>query len=242
MAGHSKYANIRHRKDAQDAKRSRIFSKLITEIGVAVRSGGPDATLNPRLRQALQNARDQNMPRDNIERAILRASGEGDSALRAVTFEGYAPHGVAIFVDAETDNNNRTVSAVRSRFNRHGGDLGVDGCLRFIFSRAGVFHLDVEGIDVDALTLSLIDLGLEDATVNGKTLTLLTALEGFHPVQSALAARSLAPTLARLERRPRTRQPVSAAEWATVSRLIEALVDCPDVRQVSHNARVDGLL
>ena len=138
MAGHSKWANIRHRKGAQDAKRGKVFTKIIKEISVAVKAGGgPDIDANPRLRAAVQSAKAQNMPKDNIERAIKKASGTGGDDYKETAFEGYGPDGVAVFVECATDNSNRTVANVRMHFGKNNGTLGKDGCLQFVFERKG---------------------------------------------------------------------------------------------------------
>ena len=160
MAGHSKWANIRHRKGAQDAKRGKIFTKLIKEITVAVKTGGgPDPDSNPRLRTAIQNAKGQNMPKDNIARAIKKASGAGGEDFKEGTFEGYGPDGVAVFVEVATDNVNRTVANVRMYFSKYNGSLGKDGCLNSS-SIEKVFEIPAEGIDEDELTMELIDVVL----------------------------------------------------------------------------------
>ena len=145
MAGHSKFANIKHRKGAQDLKRGKVFTKIQKEITVAVKTGGGgDPEMNPRLRLALANARGVNMPKDNIERAIKKAVGGQGENYTEVTFEGYGPDGTAVFVECATDNNTRTVSNIRSYFNKYGGSLGKDGCLEFIFTRKGKFHLSLK--------------------------------------------------------------------------------------------------
>ena len=162
MAGHSKWKNIQHRKGAQDIKRGKIFSKLIKEIMVAVKVGGADLDGNPRLRLAVQNAKGANMPKDTIERAIKKASGVGADNLIETTFEGYGPSGEAIFIECTTDNNTRTVSSIRSCFNKYGGSLGKDGCLQFIFERKGIFTLEGSIPDEENLTMALIDAGAEE--------------------------------------------------------------------------------
>ena len=186
MAGHSKWANIRHRKGAQDAKRGKIFTKLIKEITVAVKNGGPDAETNPRLRLALQNARGQNMPKDNIERAINKASGADGTQYEDVTFEGYGPDGIAVFVECATDNNTRTVGNVRSYFRKYGGNLGKDGCLEFVFDRKGIFSLDQGELDEDDFTMEMIDGGAEDVEFDDGLITVTTAMEDFGNWESLL--------------------------------------------------------
>ncbi|OFZ72335.1 MAG: transcriptional regulator, partial [Bdellovibrionales bacterium RIFOXYC2_FULL_39_8] len=167
MAGHSQFKNIQHRKNAQDAKKGKVFTKLIKEIAVAVREGGgPDIDSNPRLRTALQNARGANMPKDVFERAVKKAAGDGEAAMETINFEAYGPEGSAIMVEAATDNNTRTVANIRSYFNKHGGNLGKEGCLQFIFTRKGVFTLEkILKISEDDFMLEIIDSGAEDVEI-----------------------------------------------------------------------------
>lgn len=235
MAGHSKWANIRHRKGAQDAKRGKIFTKLIKEITVAVKNGGPDAETNPRLRLALQNARGQNMPKDNIERAIKKASGADADNFVEVTFEGYGPDGVAVFVESATDNNTRTVGNVRSYFRKCGGNLGKDGCLEFVFDRKGIFTIEAEGLDEDEFTLEMIDAGAEDVEVEDGVMTVTTAMEDFGAVQKKLHDMEVEPKEAGLQRIPTTSKEVNKETWETVSKLIDLLEDDDDVQKVYHN-------
>ena len=163
MAGHSKWANIKRRKGAQDAKRGKAFTKLIKELTVAAKNGGADPEANPRLRLAIQNAKGANMPKDNIERAINKGAGSDSEDYIDTTYEGYGSHGVAVFVETTTDNLNRTVSAVRAAFSKYGGSLGTNGSLEFIFDRKGVFTFpEPQGNDLDELTLELIDGGADE--------------------------------------------------------------------------------
>jgi YebC/PmpR family DNA-binding regulatory protein len=163
MSGHSKWANIKRRKGAQDAKRAKIFTKLIKELTVASREGGPDPAANPRLRLAVQNAKGANMPKDTMERAIKKGSGSDAEDYIELTYEGYAPHGVAVFVECTTDNLNRTVSNVRATFSKYGGNLGKKGEVEYMFNRKSVFILEApEGLDQDEFILELIDAGAED--------------------------------------------------------------------------------
>ena len=165
MAGHSKWANIKHRKAAQDKKRGKLFTRIIKEITIAARDGGADPDSNPGLRLAIQNAKGANMPKDTVERAIKKGAGGDGANLAEITFEGYASNGIAVFVEATTDNNNRTVASVRSVFNKYGGNLGTNGSLSFIFDRKGVFTINktaFEGKDIEELEMELIDGGLEE--------------------------------------------------------------------------------
>lgn len=242
MAGHSKWANIRHRKGAQDAKRGKIFSKLIKEITVAVKAGGPDADSNPRLRLALQNCRGQNMPKDNIERAIKKASGADGASYVEVTFEGYGVDGVAVFVECATDNNTRTVGNVRSYFRKFGGNLGKDGCLEFVFDRKGIFSIDLEEqseFDEDEFTMEMIDAGAEDVEIEEGIITVTTAMEDFGGVQKKLGELEIEPKEAGLQRLPTTTKEVNASSWETLSKLLDVLEDDDDVQKVYHNVEFD---
>lgn len=242
MAGHSKWKNIQHRKGAQDAKRGKIFTKLIKEIVVAVKTGGPDADSNPRLRLALQNAKGANMPKDNIERAIKKASGDDDADYVEVTFEGYGPDGIAIFVEATTDNNMRTVANVRSYFNKFNGSLGKDGCLQFIFDRKGVFTLNAEGLDEEEFMLEMIDAGAEDVEFEDGIVTITTEMEDFGNVQKALNDMDIEPTESGLQRIPTTNKKTDAKNFQTVMKLIDKLEDDDDVQKVYHNIEFDEAL
>ncbi|MBK05776.1 MAG: YebC/PmpR family DNA-binding transcriptional regulator [Deltaproteobacteria bacterium] len=242
MAGHSKWKNIQHRKGAQDAKRGKIFTKLIKEIVVAVKTGGPDADSNPRLRLALQNAKGANMPKDNIERAIKKASGDDDADYVEVTFEGYGPDGIAIFVEATTDNNMRTVANVRSYFNKFNGSLGKDGCLQFIFDRKGVFTLNAEGLDEEEFMLEMIDAGAEDVEFEDGIVTITTEMEDFGNVQKALSDMDIEPTESGLQRIPTTNKKTDAKNFQTVMKLIDKLEDDDDVQKVYHNIEFDEAL
>jgi len=235
MAGHSKWANIRHRKGAQDARRGKIFTKLIKEITVAVKSGGPDADTNPRLRLALQNARGQNMPKDNIERAIKKASGEDGTEYVETTFEGYGPDGIAVFVECATDNNTRTVGNVRSYFKKFGGNLGKDGCLEFVFDRKGIFSLDQGELNEDDFTMEMIDGGAEEVEFEDETVTVTTAMEDFGSLQKKLQEIDIEPKEAGLQRIPLTMKDIDHDTFETFSKLIDALEDDDDVQKVYHN-------
>jgi YebC/PmpR family DNA-binding regulatory protein len=240
MAGHSKWANIRHRKGAQDAKRGKIFTKLIKEIAVAVKTGGgPDPDANPRLRTAIQNARGMNMPKDNIERAIKKAAGAGGDDYKESTFEGYGPDGIAIFVECATDNTNRTVGNVRSYFSKYNGSLGKDGCLQFVFNRKGVFVIDLDGQDEDELTMELIDAGADDFESDEGTFTVFTEMTEFGAVQQKLQELKIDPKEASLNRIPTMMKAIESRHFATFMKLIDALEDDDDVQKVYHNCEVD---
>lgn len=244
MAGHSKWANIKHRKGAQDAKKGKIYSKLVKEITVAVKTGGPDPDSNPRLRLAIQNARGQNMPKDNVERAIKKASGEDGGNFVEITYEGYGPEGVAIFVECTTDNNVRTVGNVRSYFNKYGGNLGKEGCLEFIFQRKGIFLLEKNEVNLDEeeFTLEIIDAGAEDVEFDEELITITTSLEDFGPLQKKLQDLGIPAKEAGLQRLPTTTKELSKDSFATFMKLIDALEDDDDVQKVYHNLEFDEAL
>jgi len=233
MAGHSKWANIKHRKQAQDAKRSKIFSKLSREIEIAIKEGGADPEFNPRLRMAIQNAKSANMPKDNIERAIKKAT-QSPSNLEEVTFEGYGTGGVAIFVEAMTDNNNRTVSAVRAIFNKRGGSLGQRGSLKFIFDRKGIFRIAKEKFN-EELELELIDVGAEDIELDEEFYVITTSFEDYGKMSNKLNELNIEPESAELERVPISTKKVNVETARKVMRMIDELEDLDDVQKVYHN-------
>ena len=235
MAGHSKWANIKHRKGAQDAKRGKIFTKLIKEITVAVKTGGPDAESNPRLRLALQNARGQNMPKDTVERAIKKASGAGAENYDEVTFEGYGPDGIAVFVECATDNNTRTVSNVRSYFRKFNGSLGKDGCLQFVFDRKGIFLIENSGMDEDEFTMDMIDAGAEDVEFSEELITVSSEMEDFGAIQKKLHELEIDPKEAGLQRIPNNMKETNKSNFDTFMKLIDALEEDDDVQKVYHN-------
>jgi len=236
MSGHSKWSTIKHKKGAKDAKRGKIFTKLIKELTVATREGGPDPAGNPRLRLAIQNAKGANMPKDTIDRAVKKASGEGGAEYVEVTFEGYGPSGVAIFTECMTDNNNRTVSNVRAIFSKHGGNLGTNGSLEFIFDHKGVFYLQIpESADQDELTLELIDGGAEDVSFDEGFVEITCALEDFGNMQKKLEELELEAESAELQRIPKTYVELVDDEFTKLMRLIDALEDDDDVQKVYHN-------
>ena len=243
MAGHSKWANIRHRKGAQDAKRGKIFTKLVKEITVAVKvGGGPDPEFNPRLRTAIINARAQSMPKDNIDRAIKKASGAGGDDYQESTFEGYGPDGVAVFVECATDNNTRTVANIRMHFKKNGGSLGKDGSLQFLFDHKGVFVLSHEGFDADELQLDLMDVGAEDFEITEEDFIIYTDMTDFGGVQKRLQELNIEPREANLQRIPNMSKELSAENLSAFMKLIDTLEDDDDVQKVYHNAEISDEL
>ena len=243
MAGHSKWANIRHRKGAQDAKRGKIFTKLVKEITVAVKiGGGPDPEFNARLRTAITNAKGQSLPKDTIERAIKKASGDGGENYTESTFEGYGPDGVAVFVECATDNNTRTVANIRMHFKKNGGSLGKDGSLQFLFDHKGVFVLDNEGFDPDELQLDLMDAGAEDFEITEEQFIIYTEMTDFGGVQKRLQELNIEPKEANLQRIPNLAKELSADNLSTFMKLIDTLEDDDDVQKVYHNAEISDEL
>jgi YebC/PmpR family DNA-binding regulatory protein len=240
MAGHSKWANIQHRKKAQDAKRGKIFTRMIREITVAARMGDPDPATNPRLRLAVDRALSVNMPKDNIERAIKRASGQdADTAYEEIRYEGYGPHGVAVIVDTMTDNRNRTVSEVRHAFSKFGGNLGTDGSVAFLFSKAGVITYP-PGTDEDRIMEVALEAGAEDIVSNeDESLEVLATPDQFIAVRDALVEAGLEPADAEVTMRPTTTVRLSGEEATKMMRMLDMLEDLDDVQQVYSNADLD---
>ncbi|NND07687.1 MAG: YebC/PmpR family DNA-binding transcriptional regulator [Saprospiraceae bacterium] len=238
MAGHNKWSKIKRKKGAADAKRSKEFSRIIKEITVAVKDGDSgDPDFNPRLRVALSNAKGVNMPKENIDRAIKKALDSGTEALLQPTYEGYAPGGIAIFVECTTDNLNRTVSSVRAIFNKRGGNLATSGSVDFLFERKGVFILHEAGQDLEELELELIDGGAEDIEVDheSKEIAVTVAFEDFGTMQKKLEDLNLEPRSATLEREPTSTTTLPWDEARSVLALVDALEEDDDVQNVFHN-------
>ncbi len=236
MAGHSQFKNIMHRKGAQDARRGRQFAKLIREITVSARQGLPDPAANPRLRAAIQAARKENMPKDTVDRAIKKAAGAAQGEDYAeVRYEGYGPAGVAVIVEALTDNRNRTASDVRSAFSKHGGALGETNSVSFMFSRLGVIRYPAAAADDDAMLEAAIEAGAENVESDGEAHEITCAVGDFFAVRDALEARFGAPETARLDWRPATSVTLDAERAAAVLKLLDALEDSDDVQNVYAN-------
>ena len=238
MAGHNKWSKIKRKKGVADAKRSKIFSRIIKEITVAVKEGqSGDVNFNPRLRLAVANAKGANMPKDNVERAIKKALDSGSAALNQPTYEGYAPGGIAVFVETTTDNTQRTVSNVRSIFNKKGGNLATSGSVDFLFERKGIFTLKNDSMEADDLELELIDGGAEDIDVDGETdeIAVTVAFEDFGNMQKKLEDLKIEPLSANLERIPLNTTALPIHDAKKVLHLIEALEDDDDVQAVFHN-------
>ncbi|WP_018690612.1 YebC/PmpR family DNA-binding transcriptional regulator [Algicola sagamiensis] len=239
MAGHSKWANIRHRKAAQDAKRGKIFTKLIRELTVAARAGGSDADTNPRLRAAIDKALSNNMTRDTIERAVKRGAGELDGQeLEEIVYEGYGPGGVAVMVECMSDNRNRTVSGVRHAFSKSGGNLGTDGSVSYLFSKKGVISYG-EGLDEDTIMDAALEAGADDVVTNDDgSIDVFTTPEDFGTVKDALDAAGLESVNAEVSLIPSTKTLVDADTAPKLIRLIDMLEDLDDVQEVYSNADI----
>ena len=239
MAGHSKWANIKFRKGAQDAKRGKIFTKLIREITIAARSGGGDVTSNPRLRLAIDKAKAQSMPKDNIDRAIKRGSGDLDADnYEEVRYEGYGPNGVAVMVDCLTDNRNRTVAEVRHAFTKYGGNLGADGSVGYLFTQVGLMSY-APGADEDAVMEAAIDAGAIDVVVNDDTsIEVISEPGDFEAVRDALIDAGFEPADAEVTMRADTRAPVEGEAAESLLKMLDVLDDLDDVQQVYSNADI----
>ncbi len=236
MSGHSKWSTIKRKKGALDAKRSKMFSKIIKEITVAVKEGGgSDPESNPRLRTAIANAKGVNMPKDNITRAINKAGDKDAASFTEVTYEGYAPGGIGIFVECTTDNLQRTVSNVRSYFTKHGGSLGKNGSLSFIFDRKGVFTFPAGDWDLEELELELIDAGAEDIEEEDGFITVTTALEDFGSMQKKLEELNIETESAKLERIPNSTETLDVESAKKVLKLVDVIEEDDDVQAVYHN-------
>ncbi|HOO98830.1 MAG TPA: YebC/PmpR family DNA-binding transcriptional regulator [Bacteroidales bacterium] len=238
MSGHNKWSTIKRKKGAADAKRGKMFTKVIKEIIIAAKEGGGDPDLNPRLRLAIQNAKGVNMPKDNIERAIKKATGADSVSYLETTFEGYAPGGIAVFVECLTDNNNRTVASVRSTFNKYGGSLGTNGSLSFLFNRKGIFTIEAEGVNAEELELEMIDAGAENFELEGDTITITCAMEDFGNVSRKLGDLGIEPEESGLRRIPNDTKELDLESGKKVMKFIDALEDDDDVQNVYHNLLV----
>ncbi len=239
MAGHSKWANIQHRKGAQDKKRGKLFTKLIREITVAAKMGGPDLDANPRLRMAVDKAKGQSMPKDNIERAIKRGGGEADGDdFFEIRYEGYGPGGTAVMVDCLTDNRNRTVAEVRHAFTKFGGNLGADGSVNYLFNKVGEL-LYPAGSDEDTVMEAAIDAGAEDVVVDDDgSIEVLTAPEDFEQVRDAMVTAGLQADNAQVTMRASTSAELGVKEASSMIKLLDTLEDLDDVQEVYSNADI----
>jgi len=236
MSGHSKWSTIKRKKGATDAKRGKIFTKLIKEITVSARSGGGDPDTNPRLRTAVVAAKSENMPKDNIERAIKKGTGELEGvAYEEVIYEGYGPGGAAVLVESLTDNKNRTVADVRHAFAKSGGNLGEAGCVAWMFKKKGFLVLEKKKVDEDVLMDVALDAGAEDIRDEESTFEVITEPEDFEPVKRALKNKSIPWVVGEITMLPKTTIKLEGKEAEQMLRLMEGLEDSDDVQKVYSN-------
>jgi YebC/PmpR family DNA-binding regulatory protein len=240
MSGHSKWATIKHKKAATDARRGKLFSKLLKEITVAARVGGGDPKGNPRLRAAILEARSNSVPNDNIERAVKKGTGEiAAEVYEEVIYEGYGPAGVAVLVEAATDNRNRTTGEIRHLFTRNGGNLGEAGCVAWMFHRRGYIAIDKSTMDEETFMELAVELGADDVAIEEDVYEIYTSMEELIATQEELERRGIPTLVKELAMVPQTTIDVPADRLAQVLRLIEALEDHDDVQKVWANVNID---
>ena len=239
MSGHSKWSTIKHKKGSADAKRGKIFTKLIKEITVAARMGGGDPEANPRLRRALSAAKAQNMPKDNFERAIKKGTGELEGVnYEEITYEGYGPGGVAVLVECLTDNCNRTIAEVRNIFNKAGGNVGTDGCVAWMFDKKGLICVSKEEADEDTLMEVALDAGAEDIRDETDTFEIITDPSDFDAVKEAVDAAGIKYQEADITMIPQNLTKVEGKEAEQMIRFMDNLDDCDDVQKFYSNADI----
>ncbi len=240
MSGHSKWSTIRHKKGAADAKRGKIFTRLIKEITIAARMGGsgdPDA--NPRLRTAIAAAKAENMPKDNIERAIKKGTGELEGVnYEESVYEGYGPAGAAVLVESLTDNKNRAVAEIRHIFSKCGGNLGENGCVAWMFDKCGYILVDKQHVDEETLMEIVLNAGAEDVREDDGTFEVITGVQDFEAVKEAIEAESIPYIVAEITMLPKTSTSLEGKEAEQMIRLIEMLEDCEDVQKIYNNADI----
>ncbi len=240
MSGHSKWSTIKRKKGAKDAQRSKVWSRLIREVSVAARLGGGDPEGNTRLRAAITAARAANMPLDNVEKAIKRGTGEIEGAVyEEIAYEGYGPGGVALLVETQTDNKNRTAADVRHVFAKYNGKLGSSGCVSYLFDRKGIIVLDATRCDLDTAMEAAIDAGAEDVAEEGDSIVITTTMEELHMVNQVLQKTGLPVASTELTNVPQTTIKVTGQEAITLLKLINSLDDLDDVAIVSANFDID---
>ncbi len=237
MSGHSKWSNIKHKKEKSDAQRAKIFTKIGREISVIVKAGGPDPDVNAKLKDVIAKARSNNMPNDNIQRCIKKAAGEqGADNYEEIVYEGYGPSGVAVIVETLTDNRNRTAAEMRHYFDKYGGNLGQSGCVTFMFDTRGVIIVEAEGADEETLMMEALEAGADDFTAEDDFFEIVTAPEVFGAVREAIEAGGYTIASAEIARLPQTTVTLSDADdLKNMNKLIEMLEDNDDVQNVFHN-------
>ncbi len=242
MSGHNKWSTIKRKKGALDAKRSKAFSKILKEISVAVKESGPEPDMNPRLRLAISNAKGCNMPKETLMRAINKASDKDAANFTEVTYECYAPHGIAIFIECTTDNLKRTVSNIRSYFNKYNGSLGTNGSLLFLFDRKGIFTIPQSNLNLEDVELDLIDAGAEDISLDDDYYTITTAMEDFGTMVKKIEQLNIEVENAELQRIPKNLEKIGIEEAKKVMKLIEVIEEDDDVVNVFHNMEMSDEL
>ena len=239
MSGHSKWSSIKHKKGITDARRGKIFSKLIKEITVSARMGGGDPDSNPRLRTAIQAAKNENMPKDNIERAVKRGTGELEGVnYEESTYEGYGPGGAAIFIESLTDNKNRAVADIRHIITKAGGNLGTSGCVAWMFEKKGYIVIESSEIDEDTLMEIAIDAGAEDVREDNGNYEIITSVQNFETVKSTIDGTDIVYIDAEITMLPQSTVNLAGKEAEQMVKLMEALEDCDDVQKVYTNADI----
>ena len=239
MSGHSKWSSIKHKKSATDAKRGKLFTKLIKEITVAARTGGGDPGANPRLRTAIQTAKNENMPKDNIERAIKKGTGELEGvSYEEIVYEGYGPGGAAVLVESLTDNKNRAVADIRHIFSKCGGSLGENGCVSYLFDKKGYFVVEKSVVDEDTLMEIALDAGAEDVREDESNFEVITEPRDFEAVKSAMEKAAIPYIDSEITMLPQTTVNLAGKEAEQMIRLMDALDDCDDVQKAYTNADI----
>ncbi len=239
MAGHSKWANIKHRKGAQDKKRGKIFTRLIKEITVAARMGGGDVEANPRLRHAVSNAKSENMPKNTVDRAIKKGTGELEGEnYEEIIYEGYGPGGAAIIIESLSDNKNRTVAEVRHALTKHNGNLGANGCVGWMFDKKGIFVVDKDGVDEESVMETAIEAGAEDVRDEGDVFEIITEPEDFDTVQKGLDDADISYHDAEITQLPQNMSKLEGKDAEQMVKLMSLLDDCDDVQKVYTNADI----
>ena len=235
MSGHSKWSTIKRKKGGIDSKRSKVFSKIVKEITVAVKEGGPDPDSNPRLRVAISNAKGVSMPKDNILRAVSKGADKDSASFTECTFEGYASGGIAIFLESTTDNQQRTIANVRSYFNKNNGSLGTNGSLSFIFDRKGIITIPQGKLDADEFEMEMIEAGAEDMQFEDGYFTVTTAMENFGSMMKKLEALKVEPESSGLQRIPKETTILDLESARKVMKLVELFEEDDDIQAVYHN-------
>jgi len=240
MAGHSKWANIKHRKAAQDAKKGKAFTKVAKELTVAAKIGGADPEMNPRLRVALDKAKSVNLPKDNVERAIKKGTGEGsDAVFEDVVYEGYGPGGVAILVKALTDNKNRTVAEVRSTMSKKGGNMGEPGCVAWIFETKGIIEIKKDVMDEEELMDMALEAGAEDVLDEGDVFQVVTEPSEYFTVKGEIESKGIEMSFSEVSMKPKNTIPLDSADLKKLFTITDSLEDLDDVQEVYSNFEAD---